>query len=167
MDHPASDVSPAICLMLHLNERCTLLFRENASGSEFECLKIEQRLLTQAGIKKSSDLKQTVDRFFDSFLAEAFAERFDHSHVELCVLGHLHRTRAIDRPPAGHYERWLISRGRNEEALKLWATGLPPDVGAAQTWNSALPAAWHNSTWIADRAIHYLEQRLAKRKLAA
>ena len=88
-----------------------------------------------------------------------FGPYMGFEHVELCVLGHLHRTRAIDRPPAGHYERWLISRGRNEEALKLWATGLPPDVGAAQTWNPALPAAWHNSTWIADRAIHYLEQR--------
>jgi hypothetical protein len=75
-----------------------------------------------------------------------FGPYMGFEHVELCVLGHLHRTRAIDRPPAGHYERWLISRGRNEEALKLWATGLPPDVGAAQTWNSALPAAWHNST---------------------
>ena len=80
-------------------------------------------------------------------------------HVELTVLGHMHRTRPLERPPAGHYERWLLTRGRDEEAIKLWATALPPDVGAAQTWNSALPVAWHNSTWVADRAIHYLEQR--------
>jgi hypothetical protein len=41
-------------------------------------------------------------------------------HVELCVLGHMHRTRPLERPPAGHYERWLVSRGANEEALALW-----------------------------------------------
>ncbi|MDB5811415.1 MAG: sulfatase, partial [Betaproteobacteria bacterium] len=80
-------------------------------------------------------------------------------HVELTVLGHLHRTRPLERPAMGHYERWLLTRGENEEAVKLWATGLPPDVGAAQTWNSALPVAWHNSTWVADRTIHFLEQR--------
>ena len=88
-----------------------------------------------------------------------FGPYMGFEHVELAALGHLHRTRAIERPPVGHYERWLISRGRDEEALKLWATGLPPDVGAAQTWNSALPSAWHNSTWIADRTLHFLEQR--------
>jgi len=64
-------------------------------------------------------------------------------HVELAVLGHLHRTRPLERPPMGHYERWLISRGKDEEAVKLWATGLPPDVGAAQTWNSALRRMAH------------------------
>ncbi len=80
-------------------------------------------------------------------------------HVELTALGHMHRTRPLERPPVGHYERWLLTRGRDEEAIKLWATALPPDVGAAQTWNSALPAAWHSSTWIADRTIHRLEQR--------
>ena len=32
-----------------------------------------------------------------------------------------------------------------------------PGTGAAQTWSSALPVAWHNSTWIADRAIALAE----------
>ena len=90
-----------------------------------------------------------------------FGPYMGFEHVELTGLGHMHRTRALERPPVGHYERWLLARGHDEEALKLWATGLPPDVGAAQTWNSALPAAWHNSTWIADRTIHFLEQRAA------
>ena len=27
---------------------------------------------------------------------------------------------------------------------------------AAQTWHSALPAAWHNSTWVGDRTIEFL-----------
>ena len=92
-----------------------------------------------------------------------FGPYMGFDHVELTVLGHLHRTRPLERPPMGHYERWLLSRGHDEEAVKLWATSLPPDVGAAQTWNSALPVAWHNSTWIADRTIHRLEQRDASK----
>jgi arylsulfatase A-like enzyme len=77
-------------------------------------------------------------------------------HVELCVLGHMHRTRPLERPPAGHYERWFLSRGENEEAAKLWASSTRPGTGAAQTWPSGLPVAWHSSTWIGDRAIEYL-----------
>lgn len=77
-------------------------------------------------------------------------------HVELCVLGHMHRTRPPERPPMGHYERWLLSRGVNEEGLRLWAEETRPGTGAAQTWSSALPVAWHNSTWIADRAMRWL-----------
>ena len=80
-------------------------------------------------------------------------------HVEITALGHMHRTRPLERPAVGHYERWLMTRGRDEEAIRLWGTVLPPDVGAAQTWHSALPVAWHSSTWIADRTIHRLEQR--------
>jgi arylsulfatase A-like enzyme len=80
-------------------------------------------------------------------------------HVELTVLGHMHRTRPIERPPVGHYERWLIARGANEEALQLWARETRPGSGAAQTWSSALPVAWHNSTWIADRAVAWLQER--------
>jgi arylsulfatase A-like enzyme len=77
-------------------------------------------------------------------------------HVELTVLGHLHRTRPLERPPVGHYERWLLSRLPDELPYTLWAQSLGPDVGAAQTWYSALPAAWHSSTWIAERVIAYL-----------
>jgi arylsulfatase A-like enzyme len=88
-----------------------------------------------------------------------FGPYMGFEHVELAVVGHLHRTRPLERPPAGHYERWLLSRGHDEEAVRLWATGLPPDVGAAQTWNSALPVAWHSSTWIAERTINRLAQR--------
>jgi len=79
-------------------------------------------------------------------------------HVELCVLGHMHRTRPLERPPAGHYERWLVSRGANEEALALWAQETRPGSSAAQTWSSALPVAWHSSTWVADRAIRWITE---------
>ena len=83
-------------------------------------------------------------------------------HCELSALGHLHRTRPLEQPPVGHYERWLSSRGIDadgqSEGIKLWAAESRPGTGAAQTWYSALPAAWHSSTWIADRAIHWLDQ---------
>jgi len=84
-------------------------------------------------------------------------------YVELSVLGHLHRTRPFERPPVGHYERWLLSRAADDLAYKLWAQSLGPDVGAAQTWYSALPAAWHASTWIADRTIAYLSRHASSR----
>ena len=88
-------------------------------------------------------------------------------HVELCVLGHMHRTRPLERPPMGHYERWLLARGTNEEGLKLWAEETRPGTGAAQTWYSALPVAWHSSTWAGDRAVHWLAQRSKDRPFCA
>ena len=66
-------------------------------------------------------------------------------------------------PPVGHYERWLLSRAADDLAYKLWAQSLGPEVNAAQTWYSALPAAWHSSTWIADRAIAYLSRHAPSR----
>jgi arylsulfatase A-like enzyme len=85
-----------------------------------------------------------------------FGPYMGFQHVELCALGHMHRTRPLERPAVGHYERWLCTRGKDEEALELWKMDLGPAVGAAQTWSSALPSAWHNSTWIAERTIDYL-----------
>ena len=85
-----------------------------------------------------------------------FGPYMGFQHVELCALGHLHPLRPLERPAVGHYERWLRTRGRNEEALELWKQDLGPSTGAAQTWYSALPVAWHNSTWIADRTIDYM-----------
>ena len=52
-------------------------------------------------------------------------------HAELVVLGHLHRTRPLERPPVGHYERWLLSRLPDDRSYTLWAQALEPDVGAA------------------------------------
>jgi len=92
-----------------------------------------------------------------------FGPYMGFQHVELCVVGHLHRTRPLERPAVGHYERWLRTRGKDEEALELWKTDLGPEIGAAQTWSSALPAAWHNSTWIAERTIDYIAQRNSDR----
>ncbi len=87
-----------------------------------------------------------------------FGPYMGFQYVELTVLGHLHRTRPLERPPVGHYERWLTSRGESEEGLKLWAQSTRPEIGAAQTWHSALPVAWHSSTWVGDRAIRWLSE---------
>jgi arylsulfatase A-like enzyme len=71
--------------------------------------------------------------------------RFDH--VELVTMGHLFRKSPPEVPPHGqHYEHWFNARNKDGAAFKLHATALPPDTGAANTWNSVLPAAWHPST---------------------
>jgi arylsulfatase A-like enzyme len=80
-------------------------------------------------------------------------------HAELAVLGHFSRLRPWMRPVVGHYERWFLERGLDEEALALWNAALEPETGAAQTWHSALPAAWHGSTWTADRSIAWMRGR--------
>jgi arylsulfatase A-like enzyme len=41
----------------------------------------------------------------------------------------------------------------------LYSQRLDPQTQAAQTHNSALPTAWHNSTWVGDRAIDYITQQ--------
>ncbi|MGH7104480.1 MAG: sulfatase-like hydrolase/transferase [Acetobacteraceae bacterium] len=77
--------------------------------------------------------------------------------VELMVGGH--NMHLPQQPPAGqHYERWYHANGEGEARNALYMTHLPPDVGAAQTWHSALPPAWHNSTWTGDRTIAFLER---------
>jgi arylsulfatase A-like enzyme len=75
--------------------------------------------------------------------------------VELMVEGHNHWPPM--KPPRGqHYERWFHKDGRGEELQRLYETQLPPRSSAMQTFHSALPPAFHNSTWIGDRAIDYL-----------
>ena len=80
-------------------------------------------------------------------------------HVELSLFGHLFLGRNPKPPHGHHFERWFHSRLPEPDAVeRLWAEELPPSTGAAQTWNSALPAAWHTSTWVGDRTIAWLEQ---------
>ena len=76
-------------------------------------------------------------------------------HVELMVEGHNHWPPM--KPPRGqHYERWFHKDGRGEELQRLYDTRLPPLSSAMQTFHSALPVAFHNSTWIGDRTIDFL-----------
>jgi len=77
-------------------------------------------------------------------------------HVEL-MLGTMTEAFPPLAPPAGqHFERWFAPR--REEALALWETRVPPHTGAPQTWTSALPGAWHPTTWVAERAAAFLKQ---------
>jgi len=81
-------------------------------------------------------------------------------HVELIVLGHVNNPLPLERPPVGHYERWLLSQGDEEEMIALCTESAGPDPGgAAQTWHSALPVAWHSSTWLGDGTVRWLENR--------
>jgi arylsulfatase A-like enzyme len=77
-------------------------------------------------------------------------------YVELVVEGH--NQWLPERPPSGqHYERWYYGDGLGDLKNELFRTNAGPDThGAPQTWHSALPVAWHNSTWVGDRAIAYL-----------
>jgi len=78
-------------------------------------------------------------------------------HVELMVEGH--NNWPPMRPPHGqHYERWYHMNGGGDERTALYWKHLPPDTGAIETWNSALPVAWHNSTWVGNQTIEYLRQ---------
>jgi len=83
-------------------------------------------------------------------------------HVELVVEGH--NCHLPLKPPNGqHYERWYHQDGRGEERDRLYETNVGPDTkGAPQTWHSGLEPAWHNSSWVGDRAISYLNERAGR-----
>ena len=81
-------------------------------------------------------------------------------HVELLTQGHWHKIRPPVTPPSGqHYEDWFFNVVGKENAFDLWKSETRKGVGAAQTWASALPVAWHNSSWVADRSIQWLSNR--------
>jgi arylsulfatase A-like enzyme len=79
-------------------------------------------------------------------------------YLELMVEGHNQWPPA--RPPSGqHYERWYYGDGLGDLKNELYRTNAGPDThGAPQTWHSGLPVAWHNSTWVGDRTIAYLNR---------
>jgi arylsulfatase A-like enzyme len=78
-------------------------------------------------------------------------------HVELTHIGH--NWWLPEKPPAGlAYEEWYYGDGRGELKNKLLWESSRDHKGAPQTWSSKLPVAWHNSTWIADRAIDFIKQ---------
>ena len=79
-------------------------------------------------------------------------------HAELMILGHWYDLLPCERPPRGQqFERWFWS---HDGAWDLWKTDLGPSTGgAAQTWYSALPGAWHSTTWVTDRTRAFIEAR--------
>ena len=83
------------------------------------------------------------------------------SHVEIMLLGH--NWFLPEKPPRGqHYERWYHADGRGDEKNRLYRENAVDTHGAAQTWHSKLPVAWHNSTWTADRAIAWMRRSRAQ-----
>ena len=52
-------------------------------------------------------------------------------HAELAVAGHLHRTRPLEHPVVGHYERWLLSRLPDDRSYTLWGSIAWPRRGSS------------------------------------
>jgi arylsulfatase A-like enzyme len=91
-----------------------------------------------------------------------FGPYMGFEHVELMVEGHNHWPPM--KPPRGqHYERWFHQGGRGEELQRLYETQLEPRSSAMQTFHSALPVAFHNSTWIGDRTIEFLSKNSSRK----
>ena len=40
-----------------------------------------------------------------------------------------------------------------------YGTRLSPDLDIPQTWNSGLPVAFHNSTWVGNQTIRFIEKK--------
>ena len=82
------------------------------------------------------------------------------NHVELLTQGHWYKIRPPVMPPSGqHYEDWFFNIVGTDSAFDLWKSETKKGSGAAQTWASALPVAWHSSSWVGDRSIHWLTNR--------
>lgn len=89
-----------------------------------------------------------------------FGPYMGFEHVELTVLGHWFKEHGPNLPPAGkHYERWVFEQAGTPALFDEWARETRPGSGAAQTWHSALPPAFHNSTWCADSTVNYIRDR--------
>jgi arylsulfatase A-like enzyme len=76
-------------------------------------------------------------------------------HVELVVEGH--NRNLPQKPPGGQqYEYWYYKDGLGDWKNEHYLKKLPPDAGAAQTWHSALPPVWHNSSWVGNQTIEFI-----------
>ncbi|MEO0946499.1 MAG: sulfatase-like hydrolase/transferase, partial [Pseudomonadota bacterium] len=74
-----------------------------------------------------------------------FGPYMGFNHVEMMLVGH--NWFLPEKPPYGqHYERWFYADGRGDEKNALYRENAGETEGAAQTWHSKLPVAWHNST---------------------
>lgn len=81
-------------------------------------------------------------------------------HVELALFGKWFPERPPLKPPHGqHFERWFFDTVGGEAGYRQWSEATRPPTGAHQTWSSALPAAWHPSSWIGDRSVEFIRRR--------
>ncbi len=98
----------------------------------------------------------------DQYGEDWFGPYMGFDHVEMMLVGH--NWFLPQKPPFGqHYERWFYADGRGDEKNALYRENAGDTKGAAQTWHSKLPVAWHNSTWTTDRAIDWLSRRTGDR----
>jgi len=92
--------------------------------------------------------------------ADWFGPYMGFAHVEMMLVGH--NWFPPQPPPHGqHYERWFYADGRGDAKMRLYraeAGDAGETKGAAQTWHSRLPVAWHNTTWTAERAMAWLRR---------
>jgi arylsulfatase A-like enzyme len=89
-----------------------------------------------------------------------FGPYMGFDHVETMVGGHYAGLdAAIPSPPnAHHYERWLHDGGMGNKRNEEYRTKLPPNLDIPQTWNSGLPVAFHNSTWVGNQTIEFIKK---------
>lgn len=91
----------------------------------------------------------------EDYGADWFGPYMGFRHVELMIHGHNYFT--PQKPPRGlHFERFYYGSGRGDELNALYRQNGGDTKGAAQTWHSQLPLAFHNTPWTADRAIEWL-----------
>jgi len=96
-------------------------------------------------------------RSSSQYAADWYGPYMGFEHVELMLVGHNWWAPLV--PPGGqHYERWFHADGRGSDKIEAMWANAGDTKGAAQTWHSKLPAAWHNTTWTADRAIDWLKR---------
>ncbi|AOW14457.1 sulfatase [Hydrogenophaga crassostreae] len=92
-----------------------------------------------------------------------FGPYMGFQYAEMMLVGH--NWFLPEKPPLGlHYEHWYYADGQGDEKNRLYQLGRSDTHGAAQTWHSQLPVAWHNSTWTADRALEWLKKPERKEK---
>jgi arylsulfatase A-like enzyme len=92
-----------------------------------------------------------------NFGPDWFGPYMGFAHAEMMLVGH--NWFLPEKPPLGlHYEHWYHARGEGDEKNRLYQQGNGDTHGAAQTWHSQLPVAWHNSSWTADRTIEWLKK---------
>ena len=81
-------------------------------------------------------------------------------HVELALFGKWFPERSPLRPPNGqHFEKWFFDVVGGQKGYKMWSENTRLGSGAHQTWSSALPVAWHPTTWIGNQSIEFLHTR--------
>ncbi|MGE0310739.1 MAG: sulfatase-like hydrolase/transferase [Lautropia sp.] len=101
-----------------------------------------------------------------AFGADWYGPYMGFEHVELMLIGH--NWFLPEAPPRGlHYERWYHADGDGEQRNALYRTALPPDTGTPQTFHSALPPAWHNTSWVTQRTIAFIRRHAAGRDRGA